>query len=93
MTVEIFDSTKRSLFEILKDAHKGKIQLPDFQRGWIWDDVRIKGILASVAKSFPIGAVMFLETGNENLRFKAKPVEGVKLDNDVEPDLLILDGQ
>ena len=93
MTVEIFDSTKRSLFEILKDAHKGKIQLPDFQRGRIWDDVRIKGILASVAKSFPIGAVMFLETGNENLRFKAKPVEGVKLDNDVEPDLLILDGQ
>ena len=91
--METFDSTKRSLFEILKDAHKGKIQLPDFQRGWIWDDVRIKGILASVAKSFPIGAVMFLETGNENLRFKAKPVEGVKLDNDVEPDLLILDGQ
>jgi hypothetical protein len=93
MVVEIFDSTKRSLFEILKDAHKGKIQLPDFQRGWIWDDERIKGILASVAKSFPIGAVMFLETGNENLRFKAKPVEGVKLNNNVEPDLLILDGQ
>ncbi|NQS76773.1 MAG: DUF262 domain-containing protein [Peptococcaceae bacterium] len=91
--VEIFDSTKRSLFEILRDAHKGKIQLPDFQRGWIWDDERIKGILASVAKSFPIGAVMFLETGNENLRFKAKPVEGVKLDNSVDPDLLILDGQ
>lgn len=36
---------------------------------------------------------MFLETGNENLRFKAKPVEGVRLNNDVEPDLLILDGQ
>ena len=55
--------------------------------------MRIKGIPASVAKSFPIGAVMSIETGNENLRFKAKPVEGVKLDNNVEPDLLILDGQ
>ncbi len=91
--METFDSTKRSLFEILKDVDSGKIQLPDFQRGWIWDNVRIKGILASVAKSFPIGAVMFLETGNENVRFKAKPVEGVKLDNEVKPDLLILDGQ
>lgn len=91
--METFDSTKRSLFEILKDVHKGKIQLPDFQRGWIWDDNRIKGILASVAKSFPIGAVMLLETGNENVRFKAKPVEGVKFDNEVKPDLLILDGQ
>ena len=91
--MEIFDSTKRSLFEILKDVHSGKIQLPDFQRGWIWDDNRIKGILASVAKSFPIGAVMLLETGNENVKFKTKPVEGVKLDNEVNPDLLILDGQ
>jgi hypothetical protein len=77
----------------LKDVHSGKIQLPDFQRGWIWDDNRIKGILASVAKSFPIGAIMLLETGNENVRFKTKPVEGVKLDNGVKPELLILDGQ
>ena len=91
--MESFDSTKRSLFEILNDVHSGKIQLPDFQRGWIWDDNRIKGILASVAKSFPIGAVMLLETGNENVKFKTKPVEGVKLDQEVRPDLLILDGQ
>lgn len=91
--METFDSTKRSLFEILKDVHSGKIQLPDFQRGWIWDDNRIKGIIASVAKSFPIGAIMFLETGNENVRFKTKPVEGVKLNGNVNPDLLILDGQ
>jgi hypothetical protein len=93
MVMESFDSTKRSLFEILKDVHNGKIQLPDFQRGWVWDDNRIKGILASVAKSFPIGAIMLLETGNENVRFKTKPVEGVKLENEVKPELLILDGQ
>ena len=91
--METFDSTKRSLFEILKDVHNGKIQLPDFQRGWVWDDNRIKGILASVAKSFPIGAIMLLETGNENVRFKTKPVEGVKLSTEVKPELLILDGQ
>jgi hypothetical protein len=36
---------------------------------------------------------MLLETGNENVKFKTKPVEGVKLDNEVNPDLLILDGQ
>src|SRR5690554_5941713 len=91
--MESFDSTKRSLFEILKDVDRGKIQLPDFQRGWVWDDNRIKGILASVAKSFPIGAIMLLETGNKNVRFKAKTVEGVKLDYKVKSELLILDGQ
>jgi len=91
--MESFDSTKQSLYEILKNTHNGKIQLPDFQRGWVWDDNRIKGILASIAKSFPIGAIMLLETGNESIRFKTKPVEGVKLDAPVKPDLLILDGQ
>lgn len=91
--MESFDSTKTSLSELLKDAATGKIQLPDFQRGWVWDDNRIKGLLASVAKSFPIGAIMLLESGNDNVRFKTKPIEGVKLTNHVKPEFLILDGQ
>jgi hypothetical protein len=91
--MESFDSTKKGLYEILKDVNSGKIQLPDFQRGWVWDDNRIKGIIASVAKSFPIGAIMLLETGNENIRFKTKPVEGVQGLNGVKPEMLILDGQ
>jgi len=91
--MESFDSTKRSLYEILKDVNSGKIQLPDFQRGWVWDDNRIKGIIASVAKSFPIGAIMLLETGNENIRFKTKPIEGVVGLNGIKPEMLILDGQ
>lgn len=91
--MESFDSTKKSLYEILKDVHSGKIQLPDFQRGWVWDDNRIKGIIASVAKSFPIGAVMLLETGNESIRFKTKTVEGVPDVNGAKPEMLILDGQ
>jgi len=91
--MESFDSTKRSLYEILKDVNAGKIQLPDFQRNWVWDDNRIKGIIASVAKSFPIGAVMLLETGNETIRFKTKLVEGVLSANGNKPDMLILDGQ
>lgn len=91
--MESFDLTKRNLYEILKDVNSGKIQLPDFQRGWVWDDDRIKGVIASVAKSFPIGAVMLLETGNENIRFKTKPVEGVLGLNGTKPEMLILDGQ
>uniref|UniRef100_A0A7V2ZKI7 DUF262 domain-containing protein n=1 Tax=Ignavibacterium album TaxID=591197 RepID=A0A7V2ZKI7_9BACT len=91
--METFDSTKSRLYDILKDVAEGKIQLPDFQRGWIWDDYRIKGLLASIAKSFPIGAIMLLETGNPDVRFKTRFVEGVNLDKKVEPEKLILDGQ
>ena len=33
-----FDTTKASLKDLLREITEGKIQLPDFQRGWIWDD-------------------------------------------------------
>ena len=46
-----------------------------------------------MAKSYPIGAIMLLETGNEDVRFKAKAIEGVALSGSVKPELLILDGQ
>jgi uncharacterized protein with ParB-like and HNH nuclease domain len=88
---ETFDSTKTNLYELLKNIKEGKLQLPDFQRSWIWDDWRIKGLIASVAKSFPIGAIMLHETGNPEVKFKTRPIEGAN--NDAEPEKLILDGQ
>ena len=90
--METFDSKKISLTELLNSIQKGKIQLPDFQRGWVWDDNRIKGLLASVIKSFPISVVTLLETG-ENVSFKTKPVEGATPSSEVKPEYLILDGQ
>ena len=87
-----FDSTKLALRELLMDLGEGKIQLPDFKRGWIWDDDHIKSLLASVSMTFPVGAVMTLETGGKGIRFKPRPIEGTEIE-DVEPDILILDGQ
>jgi len=88
-----FDSTKQSLQDILKDIKSGKTQLPDFQRSWVWDDNHVKSLLASISVSYPIGAVMLLETGNPDVRFGPRPVEGVTLDPKPEPEWLILDGQ
>ncbi len=88
-----FDSTKRLLPDILMHIVQGDIQLPDFQRGWVWDDEHVRGLLISVARSFPVGAVMLLETGGE-ARFQVRPVENVPFDGVLpEAELLILDGQ
>jgi hypothetical protein len=94
MTGASFDSTKTALQELLSRVDSGKLQLPDFQRGWVWDDDRIKSLLASVSVSFPIGAVMLLETGGQHVRFKPRPVTGTKdVLRTVTPETLILDGQ
>ncbi len=87
-----FDSTKTELAKLLDDVIAGKIQLPDFQRGWVWDDEHIRSLLVSIARSFPIGAVMLLETGGE-ARFQVRAVEGVSLAGGRKTEQLILDGQ
>ena len=88
-----FDSTKESLLDLLQSIKQAKTQLPDFQRGWVWDDDHIRSLLASVSLSFPIGAVMMLQTGNPDVRFKPRLVEGLELARPPEPEWLILDGQ
>ncbi|MFC6199387.1 GmrSD restriction endonuclease domain-containing protein [Ponticaulis profundi] len=88
-----FDSTKASLPDLIREITEGKLQLPDFQRGWVWDDDHIRSLLVSIARSFPVGAVMLLETGGD-VRFQVRPVENVTLANSkTEPERLILDGQ
>jgi hypothetical protein len=89
-----FDSTKTPLADLLSMCHSGKLQLPDFQRGWVWDDDRIRSLLASVSVSFPIGAVMLLQAGGAEVKFKPRRLSGTPSALDrVVPDTLILDGQ
>ena len=89
-----FESKDKSLKEILKHIKEGKIQLPDFQRGWIWDDEHIRDLLVSIGRSFPIGVVMLLQAGG-NVRLQTRPVEGLEDETlgNIEPEKLILDGQ
>ncbi len=87
-----FDSTKESLMALLGEAESGKTQLPDFQRGWVWDDEHIRDLLASVSRAFPIGAIMLLEAGGDEVTFKTRPLEGAK-PGATEPRQLVLDGQ
>lgn len=83
-----FTTAEPDLTELLRQVHAGEIQLPDFQRGWVWDDSHIQSLIASVSRSFPIGSVMLLETGGEGVRFKPRVVEGTP-----DPEQLILDGE
>ncbi|MDJ0312714.1 DUF262 domain-containing protein [Arthrobacter sp. H35-D1] len=87
-----FDSPIRDLRELLDSVQTGKIQLPDFQRPWKWDVDRICSLLASLAKGLPVGVVMALETGSEEVNFAVRPISGVHTEN-TSPDWLLLDGQ
>jgi len=89
----MFQSTKTSVADLLKAASLGEIKLPEFQRGWVWDDYGIRSLLASISQGFPVGAVMALEAGGP-VEFQARPIEGAPASaKDGEEDLYLLDGQ
>ena len=88
----MFKTNPESLKDLLDSAESGKIQLPDFQRPWIWDDDRIRGLLASISRGFPVGAIMTLEAGGE-IRLRSRMIEGAKEQPANQVDAFLLDGQ
>jgi hypothetical protein len=87
----MFDITKEDLEDLLKEVNAGRLQLPEFQRSYVWNDEDVRSLLASVAKGFPVGALLTLETGGD-IKFKPRLLEGVE-PKQVSPVQLLLDGQ
>ncbi|MFZ2872753.1 GmrSD restriction endonuclease domain-containing protein [Zavarzinia sp.] len=87
----MFDATKEDLRDLLRRADDGRLQLPDFQRDYVWGDEDVKSLLASIAKGFPVGALLTLQSGGD-VAFKPRLLAGVP-DRGTLPDELLLDGQ
>lgn len=90
-----FKTNPVSLEELLRHCATGRIQLPDFQRSWVWDEERIKGLIASISQAFPVGALMTLEMkAGAADTFARRPVQGAPASAAEQiPDQLLLDGQ
>lgn len=90
--IKQFQSPDYLLSDLLQKVSDGRIQLPDFQREWVWDEEHIVGLLASVSLSYPVGAIMMLETDDQQ-QFRPIALEGARFADGTKPDQLVLDGQ
>ena len=90
----MFQTNPRQLSDLLNEAHEGRLQLPDFQRSYVWGDEDVQNLIASVAKGYPIGAFLSLQTGGE-VNFKPRLLEGIDRNGarPSPPAELLLDGQ
>lgn len=92
--IKTFDSKDIPLSDILQKIKSGAIQLPDFQRNWVWEDEDISKLLESISCAYPIGSIMLLQTGKNGMLFSPRLINGLKLNTEPPvPELLILDGQ
>jgi hypothetical protein len=94
MSKTTFKTNPVALETLLRQCGDGKIQLPDFQRSWVWAEDRILSLIASVSSAFPIGALMTLESKASSTIFARRPVQGAPIvAKETTPDELLLDGQ
>jgi len=49
--------------------------------------------LVTILRGHPLGVVMLLRTGNDQVRFRPKALEGARVPAGTEPRYLLLDGQ
>ena len=88
-----YESPDYPLSDLMDNVGNGKIQLPDFQREWKWDDDHITSLLASISVGHPVGVLMMLEVGGNDVNFAAKPLAGAEKGVTGAPERLLLDGQ
>ncbi|MCS4534823.1 DUF262 domain-containing protein [Corynebacterium sp. HS2168-gen11] len=87
-----FSTPSYDLLDLFNRVDRGDLQLPDFQREFCWDVDRIRSLVITVLRGYPIGSIMALDTRNEPVRFRPRPLSGAPLTTE-PPGLLLLDGQ
>lgn len=90
MGKELFNNIPSKVGELLMQVRIGSIGLPDLQRPFVWTDAKVRDLLDSMMKGYPIGYIMLWSTPQsyEN----AKQIG----DNDKShkiPSELVIDGQ
>ena len=58
MSQQLFKNVPYDLRTLLNDVNIGRIGLPDLQRPFVWKDNKIRELLDSMIKGFPIGYIM-----------------------------------
>jgi len=73
----MFETIPEDLKSIIRNVDAGSLQLPDFQRDYVWGDEDVRSLIASIAKGFPVGALLTLQTGGR-VNFQPRLLAGVE---------------
>ncbi len=90
--------SNRAIKEWMEDIERGRIALPRFQRGFVWDDKTISDLILAIIKEKPVGALLAINYHKNCRTFRPLAIRGAKhLFNEkkYEDDggMMILDGQ
>lgn len=89
-------SDKNLLLEYIKDFQEGKIQVPAFQRDFVWNNNQKLELLESIEKGYPIGSILLwrpdFKKEEDFYKFESESIGSYKIPNREEDYFYILDG-
>ena len=90
MGKELFDNIPNKVVNLLMDVKNGRVGLPDLQRPFVWKDNKVRDLLDSMMKGYPIGYIMLWSapTNYENTKVIGEDDKIYKKSED-----LVIDGQ
>ncbi len=89
MSATLFKKVDYSLAKLIHDIEQGEIGLPDIQRPFVWENIKVRDLFDSMYKGFPVGYLLFWS--NEHMD-NTRQI-GTKSKQTRVPRLLIVDGQ
>ena len=91
MPNSIYNPISLEVGNILKDVQTGKIGLPDLQRPFVWGNEKVRDLLDSMLRGYPIGYVMLWDSPSDNAGKKSAIGSNQKVY--AVPKSLVIDGQ
>ena len=88
MATTLYRDTGYTLNHLIEDIKVGRIGLPDIQRPFVWPSAKIRDLFDSMYRGYPVGTLMFWETGEEVGTRRIGSEVG-----DQPPRVLVVDGQ
>ena len=88
MTATLYRDTGYSLTHLVEDIRHGNIALPDIQRPYVWSSAKTRDLFDSLYRGYPVGTLMFWETGAMTGTKQIGGGETSKV-----PSRLVVDGQ
>lgn len=90
MANELFGRREYKIQTLVDMANDGTLGLPDLQRGFVWKASKVRDLLDSMLKGYPIGYIMLWASQNTKSDNKTIGIDEKKTDYQ---DYVIIDGQ
>lgn len=65
MAHALYSDTSLPVSRLVEDIELGEIALPELQRPFVWSPAQVRDLLDSMYKGFPVGSLLFWNTGVE----------------------------